>query len=255
MSPKDLAKLKKEIDSTTPDQPNAEYDCPVKLHGEWHNMRFVCRTVWSNAAEPAMTGVIGKLVGNGDENERLHGYRITPHDPLTGLLTYDRAKMFMQQLLDGKPKSRFAAAVIDIDNFKTANEKYGVPFGDDLLMHIAQRIRRSIKETDIACRIGGDEFGVLIECGSSPHDDLNRIFSKLGNTDEMLFPVTVSAGAAVGEISGIDCSTLIARANRALYAAKKGGKAQIRFYDDSMRDMLSALSPIDEIDDERKTTV
>jgi putative two-component system response regulator len=209
--------------------------------------------MWSSTDEPKIVGVCGKVIEVCGENGGANAYRITPHDPLTGLLTYEQAKRFMQQLIDSKPNSKFAAAVIDIDNFKSTNDKYGLVFGDDLLMHIAQRIRKCIKENDIACRIGGDEFGILIECKGNPKEEINGIFSELTNADEMMFPVSVSAGAAVEEVSGIDCSTLIARANRALYAAKKGGIAQLKFYDDSMRDMLSALSPINKI--ERKTMI
>jgi putative two-component system response regulator len=239
----DLKNLVICLGRTTCDQPITQYDCKVNIKGEWQDMRFICRSIWSADINPVMTGVIGKIALISEQTSDIKTDKMIPYDALTGLMNYDYAKIFMQELVCKKAAGRFAMAIIDVDGFKAINRIYGSEFGDNLLMHIAQKLRKNVESRGISSRVGGDEFVIFVECSDNPQDEIGTIVSKLVNTQD-IYPISVSVGAVTTEQSGIDCSALFGMANRALYAAKKVGKAQLKFYDDSMRDMLSEISPI-----------
>jgi two-component system cell cycle response regulator len=125
-------------------------------------------------------------------------------------------------------------SVLDIDYFKSVNDTYGHDAGDDVLREFANRIRKSIRGIDLACRYGGEEFVVLM-----PETDLavataiaermrRRIASEpfLVHQGAELIEVTISIGiAALGR--GDDATMLIKRADQALYHAKRGGRNRV----------------------------
>lgn len=244
---KDLKGFMDAIHSATPARPIVQYDCMVNYRGVPKHTRAICRTVWSHDVPPCHNGIIGKLICVGEENEEDESLDLMPkHDTLTGLLSYDYAKSFMQKMLNGRPNSRFAMAVADIDGFRAVNDKYGEAFGDTLLVHVAEKLRRIVRNCDIISRVGGDEFVIFIECSDNAEEEIKRIFSLLHDKSE-LYPVSLCMGAAKADMTGVDCATLLGEADRALYTAKKCGRSQLKFYDYSMSNMLSAISPINNV--------
>lgn len=242
----DLEKLSDALHNTTPEEPIAEYDCKLNYGGRVHDARIICRATWTCGKHPHYTGAIGTIIDIDKNSEAPEiPEQISEYDTLTGLLNYEYSKYFIQKLLDSKPDSKFALAVIDVDSFKTVNNQCGHMAGDDLLMHAAEKVRRCIRKGDIAARVGGDEFLVFVECGEGYEAVINRIFSVLCDENNG-FPISVSMGAAKADVTGMDYATLLHQAAQALYAAKKNGKGQLMFYDNSMHDMLTIISPIDE---------
>lgn len=242
----DLEKLSDALHNTVPEEPIVEYDCKLNYGGKVHYVRISCRSTWTYGKHPHYAGAIGTIVDidkNNETPELLE--QISAYDTLTGLLNYEYSKYFIQKLLDSKPDSKFALAVIDVDSFKTVNNQYGHIAGNDLLMHAAEKVRRCIRKGDIAARVGGDEFLVFVECGEGYEAVINRIFSVLCDEGDG-FPISVSMGATKADITGMDYATLFRQAAQALYGAKKNGKGQLMFYDNSMHDMLTIISPIDE---------
>ena len=105
-------------------------------------------------------------------------------------------------------------------------------------------MRQSIRGGDIAARVGGDEFLVFLEHKGDVNRVVSRIFDSLCGTYGD-FTISVSMGIAQTAVAGCDYDTLFHAADQALYTVKRGGRGQYRFYDESMKQMLSVISPID----------
>ena len=155
-------------------------------------------------------------------------------DSLTGLMNrrhlitlggyaYDTARKANQPL---------TVLMIDIDDFKKVNDRFGHPAGDEVLIEVSTAIQSSLRKADLLCRYGGEEFvAVLPETGLiSAQRVADRILkrvvqpiTRLGITD---IRVTLSIGIALAEPSDTSLEACITRADEALYAAKKAGKNQ-----------------------------
>jgi diguanylate cyclase (GGDEF)-like protein len=137
-----------------------------------------------------------------------------------------------QQLREHKG---LAVLMIDLDKFKPINDTHGHAAGDAVLRGVAAVLRRSVRPTDLACRIGGDEFAVLL-APAAKHDDFDaattavRIRHAIA-TNEVHSPAGVlRVGATIGGTQCVDGDTpesLLARADKHLYAAKAGGRNRV----------------------------
>ena len=121
--------------------------------------------------------------------------------------------------------------MLDIDNFKQANDEYGHLFGDEVLVKISNSIESSLRKTDMVGRYGGEEFLVLFAHtglkGAS--ESVERIIKNVENLkwDKENFKITISAG--VCEKKNEDISMLIKKADDLLYAAKEKGKNRAEY--------------------------
>ncbi|RDS79123.1 EAL domain-containing protein [Dyella monticola] len=176
------------------------------------------------------------------------------HDPLTGLATRSEFQRHCAQAIEAAGRISGAAAVlfVDLDAFKAVNDSYSHAIGDRLLVKVAQRIRRELGEQDVASRIGGDEFTVLLG-GLRTREQAGQFASRLlqSLSEPMLigdYEIVMSAsiGIAGYPLDGADPVTLIANADAAMYAAKTQERNTFRFYtplmhaDARMRLMLGA---------------
>jgi diguanylate cyclase (GGDEF)-like protein len=112
------------------------------------------------ALDEAMRETINAFV----EEHMLQLRRLSRTDSLTGLFNH---RIFYERLKDELNRARrydstLSIVLIDLDNFKIVNETKGHQFGDHLLMRSAERMRADLRQTDILCRYGGDEFGVIL---------------------------------------------------------------------------------------------
>lgn len=166
------------------------------------------------------------------------------HDPLTGLFNHARAKKIIRERMENRPNGQFALAILDLDYFKNANDNYGHIFGDHVLIHMAEQLRKCIRGGDIPARVGGDEFLIFLEYKGEAEPVIQRIFtSLLGKYED--FTISVSMGVARTADVGNDYEELFHAADQALYAVKRGGRGHFRLYDPSMKEMLSVISPMD----------
>ena len=245
MDPEWIQGLSNALHSTCPDQPVVTYDCQLNLNGEKRWFRIVARATWS-ADEPARyTGAIGKSVDIHDSRMKLHALeQMASHDTLTGLLNHAYAKKRILERIESRPTASFALAIFDLDHFKSANDTYGHSFGDHVLSYVAEKLRQSIRGGDIAARVGGDEFLIFLEYKGDLELVVSRIFESLCGTYED-FTISVSMGIAPTATAGCDYDMLFHSADQALYTVKRGGRGQYRFYDESMKQTLSVISPID----------
>lgn len=137
-----------------------------------------------------------------------------------------------------------ACIALDIDFFKKVNDTYGHLIGDEVLKHVAKIMMKSVRDTDIVTRYGGEEFVILAPSTTleSAVKIAERIRSAIEtNPYEMkdkLIHITVSIGISesitYGKISKIE--TLIDKADQALYVAKESGRNQLKIYDETKKD-------------------
>jgi diguanylate cyclase (GGDEF)-like protein len=140
---------------------------------------------------------------------------------------------------------QLALVVFDLDDFKAINDKIGHLAGDSVLAEVAERVRSVVRSADVPCRVGGDEFGVILP--ESTLDDAEQLShrmqaavatSPIGNAGTL----QLSAGAAELQ-SEDDATTFFERADDALYRAKQSGKAHVYPVRERARDSSQRVEP------------
>ncbi|MHB1057314.1 MAG: putative bifunctional diguanylate cyclase/phosphodiesterase [Rhodanobacter sp.] len=160
------------------------------------------------------------------------------HDPLTGLVNRAEFERHCAEAIAVAERERLAVAVlfIDLDAFKIVNDSYSHAIGDRLLVKVGERIRRQLSEGDVAGRIGGDEFTVLIPRLILREDAraiVNRLLTTLSEpllVDDYEIVLSASIGVAGYPLDGDNAAALIANADAAMYAAKTEERNAFRFY-------------------------
>ena len=152
------------------------------------------------------------------------------HDKLTGLYNREGYEI----IKDSVDISRMCLVDIDVDDFKQINDTYGHDVGDKILRKIADALRMSFRSEDYLCRIGGDEFVVIMihtkqNCESLIRKKVDMINKRLADTSDGLPTVSISAGAAHG-VKNRNYDTIYKNADIALYEAKAKGKKNYSFY-------------------------
>lgn len=169
------------------------------------------------------------------------------YDNLTGLpnrlLLQQRLKLAMEH--SQATDSSFWLVFIDLDDFKYINDTLGHRSGDELLTKVADRLKKSIPETDTVARFGGDEFIFILQDTTKDANRmrvLNRMLADLEkpfliNDNEI--NITFSAGVSVYPCDAISKDALISNADIAMYQAKALGKNNIQFYTREMNEKIT----------------
>lgn len=160
------------------------------------------------------------------------------HDALTGLLNRSEFERRCEAAIAVAARTRTAVAVlfVDLDAFKVVNDSYSHAIGDRLLQKVAERIGRQLGGVDVAGRIGGDEFTVLLDSLELREDagaTAERLLVSLSEpvvVDDYELVLSASIGIAGYPLDGGDAPTLIANADAAMYAAKNSERNTYRFY-------------------------
>ena len=166
--------------------------------------------------------------------------RLARHDSLTGLPNRTLFAEHMEHALSAvrRDKARLALMFVDIDRFKPVNDTLGHAIGDLLLKEIASRIQNALRESDIAARIGGDEFVVLLR-NIQHDDDALTVAEKIRQTvrepisiEGHVITVSASIGIALYPEDGSDIEALSKHADEAMYRAKESGRNAVSFFSD-----------------------
>ncbi len=156
------------------------------------------------------------------------------HDTLTGLPNRTLLREVLPRALARSMRDghRLSVLAIDLDHFKDVNDTLGHEAGDIVLVEVARRIRAGLRQVDIACRIGGDEFVAVLEQLHGP-SDAQLVADKLVaairapiDVDDTTTTVGASIGVAVAHEGGDTTDDLLRRADAALYAVKRGGRGR-----------------------------
>jgi diguanylate cyclase (GGDEF)-like protein len=171
----------------------------------------------------------GRAIEKARQLRELH--ELAVRDPLTGL---HNRRYFHETLAHEVKRAhrydrRLALIFLDLDDFKAINEEIGHLGGDAVLAEVAQRLRMVVRGADIPCRVGGDEFAVILP--ESSLEDTERFFQRLqlaiqGQPIGRIPNLQVSAGMAeLGRDD--DATSLFRRVDQALYGAKRAGKGRV----------------------------
>lgn len=162
--------------------------------------------------------------------------RLAITDALTGLRTrrFFESRLGLKITEVGMERDRLAVLIVDVDHFKSVNDRYGHPAGDRVLIEIAHRLREATRTGDLLARYGGEEFAVVVS-GSGAAEParigerlrLRVAESPITLPDGELVTVTVSVGTASFPDHGRTPTDLITAADRALYSAKALGRDRI----------------------------
>lgn len=156
------------------------------------------------------------------------------HDSLTGL---PNRRAFSEHLFQAMARTRrypktLALMSVDLDGFKAVNDNHGHDVGDLLLQHVAKRLMACVRTTDIVCRLGGDEFMVILEGAGMPHE-VERVGQRILNCLSEAYALqgqhitaTPSIGVVIHHVDETE-SDLLRRADAAMYAAKHAGKSRM----------------------------
>lgn len=162
--------------------------------------------------------------------------QLSIHDPLTGLFN----RRYMEETLEieimraERTKHPIGLIMLDIDHFKSFNDRFGHAAGDELLRALGSLMRKHLRAGDIACRYGGEEFVLILteaseETATQRAEDIrNRVKAlEVRFFDRTLGPLTVSLGVAIHPAHGRTRTEILASADAALYKAKEGGRDRV----------------------------
>ncbi|HEY0630924.1 MAG TPA: EAL domain-containing protein [Thermoleophilaceae bacterium] len=195
-----------------------------------------------DAGDPADVSGVGGVAEVRAVSDHLSGVAATiadltaqaTTDPLTGVA--NRRSFYNSLTAELKRAERMSTPVtlvlIDLDGFKEINDTHGHPFGDGVLQTIAEKVRGSLRATDVIARVGGDEFAILLP--ATPRDAAAAMITRARDDATASvggIPLTWSAGVATFPTDARDGTTLVECADAALYCAKSAGQSSICNYD------------------------
>jgi diguanylate cyclase (GGDEF)-like protein len=181
---------------------------------------------------------MGAMLSGEAENARKEVERLSLTDEITGL--HNMRNFFnlaaFQEEQDRRYGRTFTICMVDADNLKQFNDKYGHLAGTELIRHTGRTISRKIRKSDIAARYGGDEFIIMFaECSKEEACAVvRRIVAEVEGTSfefqGMKLGATLSGGVASFPDDGEDLQAVMGRADEALFISKKRGKNQVTIY-------------------------
>ena len=181
------------------------------------------------------------------EVSQQHLTHISQHDALTGLPNRSFERERTEQAISHarRTDSRIAFLFVDLDNFKAINDSLGHAAGDHFLKRVADRLRVSVRESDIVSRHGGDEFVIALTAVNNAQD-ISAAAAKI--LDCLTQPIALketeivtscSIGISLFPDDGPDYETLLRCSDIAMYQAKESGRNAYRFFDESMNSNIA----------------
>jgi diguanylate cyclase (GGDEF)-like protein len=175
------------------------------------------------------------------DDERAQAVDASLHDALTGLPNRSMLALRFIQALSGGPDQSGAVGLllVDLDRFKEINDTFGHHYGDQLLRQVGPRLLPCLRDGDTVARLGGDEFAILLpdvggldQAVAVAHRvvrELERSFA----VEDVDLDVEASVGVVVSGLHGEDATTLLQRADVAMYVAKRGSLSVVTYDPDA----------------------
>jgi diguanylate cyclase (GGDEF)-like protein len=175
------------------------------------------------------------------------------HDPLTSLPNRAQALRLVTSALYRAQRSGEMTGLlfVDLDGFKAVNDSHGHACGDEVLREVARRMTASVRPGDVVCRLGGDEFIVLVEPVAQERDLLDLAERLIGAVSDPIqaagqdVRIGASVGVAVSRDARTDADALVAEADTAAYRAKRLGRGRTEMFDETLRLQLSAQAALE----------
>lgn len=170
------------------------------------------------------------------ERDALHSLAFT--DPLTGLPNRRGMSGALAAALHHCSEDRLLGVYfLDLDGFKPVNDQHGHEIGDELLVAVAARLRKMLREDDVVARLGGDEFVVLVPGLHSRARSVDfggkllEAFTEPFELSSVRCRVGLTIGCSLAPLDGVDALQLLKQADAAMYVGKQEGKNCLRHYD------------------------
>jgi diguanylate cyclase (GGDEF)-like protein/PAS domain S-box-containing protein len=216
-------------------------------HGEFFNRRKDNTLFWEFASispirdgNGQVTHFVAVKENITERKQMMEGLgQLAYHDKLTSL---PNRALFLDRLnqaiaVSKCEQQRFAVLFVDLDGFKQVNDSYGHEAGDLVLKETAARLARCLRATDIVARIGGDEFIIILRNINSP-EDCGRVAQKILSEVTRAIELPEGRSCVIGSSIGIsiypedaqEAMKLVNAADTAMYAVKRNGKNEYRFY-------------------------
>jgi diguanylate cyclase (GGDEF)-like protein len=208
---------------------------PLRAEGEsFGTLLAVCRSLTERIPQASIAALelLARQAGPALDNAHrfAEARRLADLDSLTGLAN---RRAFHESLMRECARAtrygrKLSLIVFDLDDFKSVNDHHGHLAGDAVLAEVALRVKAAVRATDIPCRVGGDEFAVILpESGSDDALLLSERIAKAVAAKPIANVGHASLSAGVAEINeGDDSESFFNRADAALYRAKGDGKAR-----------------------------
>ncbi|MBI5759285.1 MAG: diguanylate cyclase [Planctomycetales bacterium] len=166
---------------------------------------------------------------------------LATQDPLTGCA--NRRTLFgdLERLWSAAKRYEYplSCVMLDIDHFKSVNDRFGHAVGDQVLQHVAATLKTAARDSDLVARYGGEEFCILL-----PHTDLDSAVQAAEKFRKMIeatscagIKVTVSFGVSSLSLGAKDFREMLEQADKCLYVAKRGGRNRVVAWDQVPADM------------------
>lgn len=217
-------------------QESLHYDFMISKDGiSYYWMRITARLVWLESDRSLHMLTYRQNIDAEKRRERKL-QDLAETDEMTGLLTKTATSRRIDELLEAHPGEPFAYFILDIDNFKQANDQFGHPFGDSVICAFASALQAHFREEDVLGRIGGDEFVVFVPGPSKIWVEkkawsLCQALCVTHTYSGMSWDISTSIGIALAPEHGTDAATLYKNADIALYVTKERRKNGFTLYD------------------------
>ncbi|MGI8643301.1 MAG: sensor domain-containing protein [Thermomicrobiales bacterium] len=202
--------------------------------------RFFDVVATNYLADPAVQGIVLNCRDVTEREDLLALlWNQANHDALTNLPTRDYFLNQLETHLEGTDRE-FAVCILDVDGFKRVNDSLGHAAGDEVLVHVVERLRRVARGGELLARFGGDEFTLLVEDVSdetAAHAVAERMVDAVSTpfslNDGRRVSLGISAGVALSRPQD-DAAALLRHADMAMYTAKSLGKGRVAVFDAAM---------------------
>ncbi|PSN15401.1 PAS domain S-box protein [filamentous cyanobacterium CCT1] len=249
--PDDLSECQQYLHSSAADQPPTLR--PVVCRMRHQQGYYIWLETFTRPIIDATGAVVQLQTASRDVTDQVRMRRQLEHDAFHDSLTGLPNRKQLQERLETALRQtqldrsyRFALLFLDIDHFKVVNDSLGHLIGDELLMEVASRLMAVLRSTDLAVRLGGDEFMVLLETVESfaqaqamAEEILAMLRQPFQLSSHQMF-ATVSLGLVMGSAHYQSASDLIRDADTAMYQAKAGGRDGYQVFDSGMHDRAIA---------------
>ncbi|WP_017299419.1 bifunctional diguanylate cyclase/phosphodiesterase [Nodosilinea nodulosa] len=249
--PDDLAQCQRYLELHT-DQPISDI-APVVCRMRHHRGYYLWLETFTRPIVDGTGAVVQLQTASRNVTEQVRMRRQLEHDAChDGLTGLPNRKQLQERLEASLTQARqrlgyrFALLFLDIDHFKVVNDSLGHLIGDELLMEVASRLKAVLRPVDLAVRLGGDEFIVLLEdvghfemAQAMAEQILEMLRQPFQLSSHQMF-ATVSLGLVMGDASYQSASELIRDADTAMYRAKASGRDGYEVFDQGMHDRAIA---------------
>lgn len=217
---------------------------PLIAHDEAIGTLVICHREANqfSAERREMLEVVGNQVAISLQNARLYARmeQMATTDGLTGLLNHRSFQSRLEETIARHRRSEqpFGLVLTDIDHFKSVNDTYGHPVGDEVLRQVSRVFKESLREVDVPCRYGGEEFAIILEDAdrATAMQVANRLRESIAalefQSDQGPFQCTISMGVTIWPADEADKQPLIDLTDQALYYSKEHGRNRVTSADE-----------------------